>query len=218
MRKPLTMFVVEANTAMAPSHVLNPDSCSPASRMAPTTAIAEIALVSDISGVCSSRETRRMTSRPMNVASISTNRPSTKSNCIGRKCYLSPRSSRFSTATSACSGRDSSFRSPARTCRRRRCCGTSRCSCRRRSAPIALGMVGLVRLMPIIFFSIAGGTLADASDRRRVMFFTQTAMALTALALAVLTLSRVEPSLAASTRSPPSAPPPARSTVPRASR
>ena len=53
--------------------------------------------------------------------------------------------------------------------------------------PIALGMVGLVRLMPIIFFSIAGGTLADASDRRRVMFITQTGMALTAVALAVLT-------------------------------
>ena len=53
--------------------------------------------------------------------------------------------------------------------------------------PIALGMVGLVRLMPIIFFSIAGGTLADASDRRRVMLITQTGMALTALALAVLT-------------------------------
>ena len=52
--------------------------------------------------------------------------------------------------------------------------------------PIALGMVGLVRLMPIVFFSIAGGTLADASDRRRVMLFTQSAMALTALALAVL--------------------------------
>jgi MFS family permease len=53
--------------------------------------------------------------------------------------------------------------------------------------PIALGMVGLVRLMPIIFFSIAGGTLADASDRRRVILYTQAAMALTALALAVLT-------------------------------
>ncbi|HUP40526.1 MAG TPA: MFS transporter [Vicinamibacterales bacterium] len=53
--------------------------------------------------------------------------------------------------------------------------------------PIALGMVGLVRLMPIIFFSIAGGTLADASDRRRVMLITQTGMALTALALAILT-------------------------------
>ena len=35
-------------------------------------------------------------------------------------------------------------------------------------------MVGLVRLMPIVFFSIAGGTLADASDRRRVMLITQT--------------------------------------------
>jgi MFS family permease len=53
--------------------------------------------------------------------------------------------------------------------------------------PIALGMVGLVRLMPIIFFSIAGGTLADASDRRRVMFITQTGMAITAGALALLT-------------------------------
>ena len=52
--------------------------------------------------------------------------------------------------------------------------------------PIALGMVGLVRLMPIVFFSIAGGTLADASDRRRLMLLTQSAMALTALALAVL--------------------------------
>ena len=53
--------------------------------MAPTTAIAEMALVSDISGVCSSRDTRRMTSRPMNVASISTNNPSRKSNCIRRE-------------------------------------------------------------------------------------------------------------------------------------
>ncbi len=52
---------------------------------------------------------------------------------------------------------------------------------------LALGMVGLVRLMPIIFFSIAGGTLADASDRRRVMLLTQSGMAVTALALAVLT-------------------------------
>ena len=120
IRKPLTMLVVDAKTAMAPSTVLSRDSCSPASRMAPTTAIAEIALVSDISGVCSSRETRRMTSRPMNVASISTNKPSIKSNCIGRKCYLSPRSSRFSIETSACSGSGSSSRSPARPCRRRR--------------------------------------------------------------------------------------------------
>jgi MFS family permease len=57
--------------------------------------------------------------------------------------------------------------------------------------PIALGMVGLVRLLPIIFFSMAGGTIADASDRRRVMLVTQTAMAATALTLAVLTFRGV---------------------------
>jgi MFS family permease len=52
---------------------------------------------------------------------------------------------------------------------------------------IALGMVGLVRLAPIVFFSIAGGTIADASDRRRMMLVTQSGMAVAALALAVLT-------------------------------
>ena len=78
-------------------------------------------------------------------------------------------------------------------------------------------MVGLVRLMPIIFFSIAGGTLADAWDRRRVMLVTQTAMALTALVLAVLTFRGLEHpwpiyALAASDAAP------ARSTIPRGSR
>ncbi len=58
--------------------------------------------------------------------------------------------------------------------------------------PLALGMVGLVRLMPIVFFSIAGGTVADASDRRRVMLYTQSALGLTAAALAVLTFRGVD--------------------------
>jgi MFS family permease len=53
--------------------------------------------------------------------------------------------------------------------------------------PIALGMVGLVRLVPILFFAIAGGTIADASDRRRMMFYTQGTMCATAGALALLT-------------------------------
>ena len=38
-------------------------------------------------------------------------------------------------------------------------------------------MVGLVRLVPIIFFSIAGGTVADAWDRRRVMLSRRPRMA-----------------------------------------
>jgi len=45
----------------------------PATASEPTTAIAEMALVSDIRGVYSSRDTRRMTPSPMNVASTNTN-------------------------------------------------------------------------------------------------------------------------------------------------
>jgi MFS family permease len=53
--------------------------------------------------------------------------------------------------------------------------------------PIALGGVGLARILPIIVFSLVGGVIADAFDRRRIMFITQTAAALLALALGVLT-------------------------------
>jgi MFS family permease len=52
---------------------------------------------------------------------------------------------------------------------------------------LALGMVGLVRLLPIVFFSITGGAVADAWDRRRVMLVTQSAAAITALVLSALT-------------------------------
>ena len=50
-----------------------PCSCVRPTRMiAPTTAIASSALVSDISGVCSSGETRLITSNPMKAASMKT--------------------------------------------------------------------------------------------------------------------------------------------------
>lgn len=54
--------------------------------------------------------------------------------------------------------------------------------------PIALGGVGLARILPIIIFSLVGGAIADALNRRRVLFLTQTIMALVALLLAWLTL------------------------------
>lgn len=54
--------------------------------------------------------------------------------------------------------------------------------------PIALGGVGLARILPIIVFSLVGGAVADIANRRRVLFVTQSAKALTALALAWLTL------------------------------
>ena len=52
---------------------------------------------------------------------------------------------------------------------------------------LALGMVGLVRVLPVIFFSLLSGVAADVYDRRRLMLVTQTVMAIFAAALAALT-------------------------------
>ena len=52
---------------------------------------------------------------------------------------------------------------------------------------LALGMVGLVRIVPIILFSMISGVAADALNRRTVMLVTQSMMALLAGVLAVLT-------------------------------
>jgi hypothetical protein len=38
--------------------------------------------------------------------------------------------------------------------------------------PLALGLVGLSRVVPIIVFSLAGGAVADARDRRKVLLVT----------------------------------------------
>ncbi|HSL42340.1 MAG TPA: MFS transporter [Anaerolineales bacterium] len=53
--------------------------------------------------------------------------------------------------------------------------------------PIALGGVGLARILPIIIFSLVGGVIADSFERRKIMFITQAAAALVALALGLLT-------------------------------
>src|SRR6202030_16522 len=52
---------------------------------------------------------------------------------------------------------------------------------------LALGLVGLVRVVPIIVFSLLSGVVADALDRRRLMLFTQIGATSVALALALLT-------------------------------
>jgi len=52
---------------------------------------------------------------------------------------------------------------------------------------LALGMVGLVRIAPVIFFSLLSGVAADALDRRRLMLATQTVMAVLAGVLALIT-------------------------------
>ncbi|TPW17617.1 MAG: major facilitator superfamily protein [bacterium] len=50
-----------------------------------------------------------------------------------------------------------------------------------------LGLVGLVRVLPIIVFSLISGVVADAVNRRRLMLFTQLTMAAIAGTLAWLT-------------------------------
>lgn len=52
---------------------------------------------------------------------------------------------------------------------------------------LALGLVGFVRLVPIVSLSLVSGVVADALDRRRLMLATQSSLALVAAALAVLT-------------------------------
>jgi MFS family permease len=51
---------------------------------------------------------------------------------------------------------------------------------------LALGLVGLVRVLPIIVFSMISGVVADAWDRRRLMLGTQAAATFVAIALGIL--------------------------------
>jgi MFS family permease len=54
-------------------------------------------------------------------------------------------------------------------------------------SPLALGAVGLTRVLPIVLFSLGGGVVADRMDRRRVMFVAQSLMAVFSAGLAVFT-------------------------------
>lgn len=56
----------------------------------------------------------------------------------------------------------------------------------------ALGLVGLFRGVPIILCSLAGGVVADALDRKKLMIVTQTVMLVCAALLTANTLAGVE--------------------------
>jgi len=56
-------------------------------------------------------------------------------------------------------------------------------------SPLALGFVGLTRVVPIVVFSLWGGVVADRFDRRRVMLLTQIGMTCVALALGFVTFT-----------------------------
>jgi MFS family permease len=54
---------------------------------------------------------------------------------------------------------------------------------------LGLGGLGLANFIPIVLFALVGGMVADTKDRRSIMLATQSALALTAAALAALTWS-----------------------------
>jgi MFS family permease len=54
---------------------------------------------------------------------------------------------------------------------------------------LGLGGVGLVRVVPIAIFALAGGMLADARDRRTMIIWTQSVAAFLAVVLAAITLA-----------------------------
>jgi MFS family permease len=57
---------------------------------------------------------------------------------------------------------------------------------------LALGMVGLVRVVPIVAFSLIAGVVADAHDRKRLMLVTQAGMAISAALLAWVAFAGVQ--------------------------
>ena len=69
------MLLVAATMAIKPKPSPASLFASPARMMAPTTAMASSALVSDIKGVCSKGDTRLITSNPINAASMNTYSP-----------------------------------------------------------------------------------------------------------------------------------------------
>ncbi|MBK9008363.1 MAG: Enterobactin exporter EntS [Anaerolineales bacterium] len=55
--------------------------------------------------------------------------------------------------------------------------------------PLALGGIGLARILPVFIFSILGGAVADNYNRRKILLLTQSIAALQAAALAYLTIT-----------------------------
>lgn len=57
------------------------------------------------------------------------------------------------------------------------------------NSAIALGLVGLMRFMPIVVFSLIGGSAADVFNRKKIMLASQIFQAIFAFILAVTTLT-----------------------------
>lgn len=56
-------------------------------------------------------------------------------------------------------------------------------------SPVALGLTGLFRVIPVLLLSLGAGVVADVIDRRRLLLVTQVVLLSMSAALAVLTFS-----------------------------
>ncbi len=57
---------------------------------------------------------------------------------------------------------------------------------------LLVGAIGLVRVLPLLLFGLFGGVMADHYDRRSVILWSQSVMALVALMIAVLTFFHLD--------------------------
>ncbi len=56
-------------------------------------------------------------------------------------------------------------------------------------SPLSIGALALVQLVPLLAFSLYGGAVADAVDRRKLLLVTQSVLALSSVALVVLAIT-----------------------------
>ena len=61
---------------------------------------------------------------------------------------------------------------------------------------VAIGLLSICQLVPILMFSLGGGSLADVVDRRKLLLVTQTGLALCSLGFVLLALSGSPPVIA----------------------
>jgi len=57
------------------------------------------------------------------------------------------------------------------------------------NSAIALGLIGLTRFLPIVVFSLIGGSVADVFNRKKIMLVMQVSLALFAFVLAITTFT-----------------------------
>lgn len=54
---------------------------------------------------------------------------------------------------------------------------------------VALGLIGMARFVPIVIFSLIGGSFSDVHNRKTILLYTQSLMGILAILLGVLTLT-----------------------------